>query len=164
MKKIVKIMYLLLTLCLFSKVSVGAQTYPEAISYIKVSAFESANQSHRLSDVLIGVFTPDGEQLGVYRTNSEGEVLIEVTPGIIELKVLQSTEGYEVSQQYQVMSIDASNIDLYEVEFPHEPINVVDARKMPTTGLSPIYFMSSFGVSLTCLGVLIVRYLNHEEV
>lgn len=23
------------------------------------------------------------------------------------------------------MSIDASNIDLYEVEFPHEPINVV---------------------------------------
>ena len=76
----------------------------------------------------------------------------------------ESTEGYEVSQQYQVMSIDASNIDLYEVEFPHEPINVVDARKMPTTGLSPIYFMSSFGVSLTCLGVLIVRYLNHEEV
>ena len=75
-----------------------------------------------------------------------------------------ATEGYEVSQQYQVMSIDASNIDLYEVEFPHEPINVVDARKMPTTGLSPIYFMSSFGVSLTCLGVLIVRYLNHEEV
>ena len=49
-------MYLLLTLCLFSKVSVEAQTYPEAISYIKVSAFESANQSNRLSDVLIGVF------------------------------------------------------------------------------------------------------------
>ena len=89
---------------------------------------------------------------------------MKLHPGLIELKVLQSTEGYEVSQQYQVMSIDASNIDLYEVEFPHEPINVVDARKMPTTGLSPIYFMSSFGVSLTCLGVLIVRYLNHEEV
>lgn len=163
MKKTVNIMYLLLTLSLFPNATVGAETYPDAISYIKVSAFESSNQSHGLANVLIGLFTPEGEQLGVYRTNSEGEVLIEVTPGIIELKVLQSTEGYEVSQQYQVMSIDASNIDLYEVEFPHEAINVVDTRVMPTTGLSPFYFVSEIGLSLTCLGVLIVRYRNHEE-
>lgn len=162
MKKLILVLCLLIIGFVPTK-EIWAETYPDAISYIKVSAFDSSNQNYKLADVLIGVFTTEGEALGTYRTNSEGEVLIEVTPGMLELKVLQSTDGYEVAQEYQVMTLDATAIDFYEVEFPHQLIETVDHHVAPTMARYPFYSMSTIGVGLACVGVSIIRKLSREE-
>ena len=163
MKHLSKWICFLMLLVQGSVMSTYAQSYPDAISYIKVIAFNDANPSERLANVEVAVYNSEEEQIGIYRTNAEGEVLIEVVPGLLNLKVLKTQENFDVIDEYKVVTIDTTTIDLYEVSFPHQAIEPTPKHSLPITGFSPIYLIGGLGLVLSSIGVVVVRQLSHEE-
>lgn len=163
MKRLAKLICFLILLVQMQFISIQAESYPDAISYIKVTAFNPSNPSERLANVVIGVYNSDEEQVGTYRTNAEGEVLIEVIPDILNLKVIETREGFDVIDEYKVITIDTTTVDLYEVNLPHQAVGSTKGHTLPITGFSPLPLMGGVGLTLSCIGVIIVRRLNHEE-
>ena len=95
MKHLSKWICFLMLLVQGSVMSTYAQSYPDAISYIKVIAFNDANPSERLANVEVAVYNSEEEQIGIYRTNAEGEVLIDgVNVKEYKIEALNNKLGY----------------------------------------------------------------------
>lgn len=163
MKRLTTLICFFLLLVQRPFLSIQAQSYPDAISYIKVTAFNDSNPSERLANVVIGVYNRNEEQVGVYRTNAEGEVLIEVIPELLNLKVIETREGFDVIDEYQNITIDTTTVDLYEVSLPHQVVGNTKGHDLPITGFYPLSLIGRVGGTLSCIGVTLIRRLNHEE-
>ena len=128
--------------------------FPDKISFLTIKAYNVEDEKQRLANVLVEIFTEQGESLGVYETNQEGQILVEVIPGFYRVEIIESTEGFEALNESKTQVIDASGIDVYQVQLLHAPVEAVStSRIIPTTGLKELLLPCALGFTIVAGGL-----------
>lgn len=131
-----------------------SETFPDKISFLTIKAYNVEDENQRLANVLVEIFTEQGESLGVYETNQEGQILVEVIPGFYRVEIIESTEGFEALSESKTQVIDASGIDVYQVQLLHAPVEAVStSRIIPTTGLEELLLPCALGFTIVAGGL-----------
>lgn len=131
-----------------------SETFPDKISFLTIKAYNVEDENQRLANVLVEIFTEQGESLGVYETNQEGQILVEVIPGYYRIEIIESTEGFEALSESRTQVVDASGIDVYQVQLLHAPVEAVStSRTIPTTGLQELLLPCALGSTVVAGGL-----------
>lgn len=131
-----------------------SETFPDKISFLTIKAYNIEDENQRLANVLVEIFTEQGESLGVYETNQEGQILVEIIPGYYRIEIIESTEGFEALSESRTQVIDASGIDVYQVQLLHAPVEAVSTGRMiPTTGLKELLLPCALGFTIVASGL-----------
>lgn len=153
-KRLGMLMMGILTLVQVLSVStLAAESFPERISYLTIKAYNVEDETQTLANVLIEIFDEERQSLGIYETNQYGELLVEVIPGLYRIEVIESVEGFEPLNESKTQMIDASDIDLYQVNLLHAPIEAVSSRIIPKTGLENLMMPVALGFTLIAGGL-----------
>lgn len=153
-KRLGMLMMGILTLVQVLSVStLAVESFPERISYLTIKAYNVEDETQTLANVLIEIFDEERQSLGIYETNQYGELLVEVIPGLYRIEVIESVEGFEPLNESKTQIIDASDIDLYQVNLLHAPIEAVSSRIIPKTGLENLMMPVALGFTLIAGGL-----------
>lgn len=137
--------------------AVESENFPDKISYLTIKAFNAEDETQTLANVLVEIFDEDRQSLGVFETNQYGELLVEVIPGLYRIEIIESIEGFEPLNESKTQIINASDIDLYQVDLLYVPIESVNGRIIPQTGLESLMIPVALGCTLMAGGLYLSK-------